>query len=257
VTGGSRPGRRRVGRRLWAWAAAALVGILLVAVVGFVLWANATPPPGPDALAALGSDEEVRVVEDDGYAFVPAEPAGTGLVLYPGARVDPASYAVAARHIAQAGYLVVVPEVTLNLAFLDRDAADGVMEDFPEVDRWVVGGHSLGGAMAADYAGDHGEEVAGLVLWAAYPGEDEDLSSLDVEVASVFGTRDGVTTPEEIDDSRDRLPADTNFVAIDGGNHAQFGDYGPQDGDNPATVSSEEQQSLAARATLEVLEAVG
>lgn len=234
-----------------------MLAVLLVALVGLVIWATTTPEPGPAAAAALRSDDRVEVVEDGGYAFVPRRPAEVGFVLYPGARVDPASYAVPAHRIAEAGFLVVVPELTLNLAVLDAGAADSVIDAFPAVDRWVVGGHSLGGAIAAGYAEDHGDRVSGLVLWAAYPAEDADLSSLELDVASVFGTRDGLTTREDIDGSRDRLPADTAFVAIEGGNHAQFGDYGAQAGDRPATITRPEQQAQAVRATLELLRGVG
>ena len=240
-------------RRRWLWAGASVLVVLLVALGGFAIWATTTPEPGPDAVAALRSDDRVEVVEDDGYTFAPRRPARVGFVLYPGARVDPASYAVPARQIAEAGFLVVVPALTLNLAVLDAGAADPVIDAHPAIDRWVVGGHSLGGAIAAGYAEDHCDTVAGLVLWAAYPAEDTDLSSADLDVASVVGTRDGLTTRADIDGSRDQLPPDTDFVPIEGGNHAQFGDYGPQAGDQPATISRREQQAQAVMATLAVL----
>lgn len=224
---------------------------------GLVLWATSTADPGPRALAALQSDDQVQVIEDDGYTFQPTRPVWLGFILYPGGRVDPASYAAPAREIAEAGYLVVVPQLTLNLAVLDANAADDIVAAHPEIDRWVIGGHSLGGTMAAGYALENPESMSGLVMWAAYPANDTDLSLLDAQVSSVFGTRDGLTTLADIDDSRSRLPDDTDFVSIEGGNHAQFGDYGPQDGDNPATIGREEQQAQAVRATVGVLRAVG
>lgn len=258
MTAGEQSGvpRRRL-RRPWLWAAAIVLVLGLVAVGGFVLWATNTPEPGPRAEAALESDELVQVIDDDGYTFRPTRPTQVGFILYPGGRVDPASYAAPAREIAEAGYLVVVPELTLNLAVLDSDAADGVIADHPEIDRWVIGGHSLGGTIAANYAAEHRATISGLVLWAAYPASGDDLSTLDLDVASVFGTRDGLTTLDDIDDSRNRLPADTDFVSIEGGNHAQFGDYGSQAGDNPATISREDQQARAVDASLRVLEPGG
>ena len=232
-----------------------MVVLLLDGLVAFVLWATSTPEPGPSAVAALESDDLVQVIERDGYTFRPTEPARVGFVFYPGGRVDPASYAAPARAIAEEGFLVVVPELTLNLAVLDPNAADDVIASHPEVERWVIGGHSLGGAMAAGYASDNRDAISGLVLWAAYPADSTDLSTFDAPVASIFGTRDGLTTLDDIDDSRRRLPADTAFVAIDGGNHAQFGDYGPQAGDNEATISRAEQQAIAVQGSLQVLRA--
>jgi dienelactone hydrolase len=230
--------------------------LLAAATGGFYLWATSTPGPGPDAVAALDSDEQVQVIEDNGYTFQPTQPARVGFIFYPGGRVDPASYAAPAREIAEAGYLVVVPELTLNLAVLDADAADDIIADHPEIERWVIGGHSLGGTIAATYAGEHRESISGLVLWAAYPSNSTDLSTLDADVASIFGTRDGLTTLDDIDDSRNRLPPDTDFVSIEGGNHAQFGDYGSQARDHPATISREEQQAQAVQASLRILNAV-
>lgn len=109
--------------------------------------------------------------------------------------------------------------------------------------------------MAARYAGDNREVISGLVLWAAYPAEGTDLSTLTADVASIFGTRDGLTTLDDINDSRGRLPVDAVYVAIEGGGHAQFGDYGPQAGDNPATISRAEQQAIAVQGSLQVLRA--
>ncbi len=221
---------------------------------GFFLWATSTPDPEPVAVAALASDELVEVTEADGYTFEPIAGAEVGFVLYPGARVDPASYAPLARQLAEAGYLVVVPEMPLNLAVLNADAADDVIGAHPDIDTWAIGGHSLGGAMAAEYVGDHPGSVAGLALWAAYPPGGTDLSRAEVSATSIFGTRDGLTSLDDIDDSRARLPTGTAYVSIEGGNHAQFGSYGPQKGDNPATVTATDQQAQIVEATLQMLE---
>ncbi|MDH4137642.1 MAG: alpha/beta hydrolase, partial [Anaerolineae bacterium] len=131
--------------------------------------------------------------------------------------------------------------------------AAGVMAAFPEVERWVVGGHSLGGAMAARFAHRQPSAVQGLVLWASYPSASDDLSARDLVVASIYGTRDGLATGEKIAASRPLLPAETRWMAIAGGNHAQFGWYGPQSGDNPATISREAQQQEVIAATLILL----
>jgi pimeloyl-ACP methyl ester carboxylesterase len=118
---------------------------------------------------------------------------------------------------------------------------------------WVVGGHSLGGAMAASYLYNTGTNEDGLVLWASYPAGNDNLADRTIPVASIYATNDGVATPDDVLAGRPQLPPDTVFVPIEGGNHAQFGDYGPQPGDNPATISAAEQQAQAVAATVEVL----
>jgi dienelactone hydrolase len=141
-----------------------------------------------------------------------------------------------------------------GLAVLDANAADGIIEAHPEIARWVIAGHSLGGAMAAQYADGH--DLDGLALWAAYPPDGTDLSAAELAATSVYATEDGLTTLDEVEASRAQLPADTTFVEIAGGNHAGFGWYGEQDGDGTATISRAEQQAQVTAATLELLEEV-
>lgn len=123
----------------------------------------------PGALAALQSDDQVKVDTDSWLAFLPTEGSkATGFIFYPGGRVDPRSYAPAARAIAAAGYPAIIVPMPLNLAVFGAGKADEVKQAFPEVTRWAIGGHSLGGAMAANYAGSNPDGVDGLVLWAAW-----------------------------------------------------------------------------------------
>lgn len=234
------------------WLLLLLVPVLLAA--GFVVWASTGPAPMPEALAALQSDDQVLVQEEPWIAFSPAgmEPS-VGLVLYPGGRVDPRAYAPAARALAAEGYQVVIVPMPLNLAIFAPDRATEVMASFPEIGRWAIGGHSLGGAMAARFAHLHPDAVQGLALWASYPAAGNDLSDREVAVTSIFGTLDGVATGEEIAASRSLLPPDTTWVPIEGGNHAQFGFYGPQQGDNEAAISRLDQQEQIVSATLDLL----
>ena len=104
---------------------------------------------------------------------------------------------------------MVIVDMPLNLAVLNPGAADKVMAAYPEIQHWAIGGHSLGGAMAANYAVNHPEQVQGLVLWAAYPASSDDLSSSNLRVVSIFGSLDGLATGEKIEASRPLLPADT------------------------------------------------
>jgi len=243
----------RIVKRWW-WV---LPLVLLCAAGLFVLWGSTPAAPMPEALAALESDAQVLVDTEPWLVFRPAgqEPV-TGLVLYPGGRVDPRAYAPAGREVAEQGYLVAIVPMPLNLAVLAPDRAGDVMAAFPEVGHWAVGGHSLGGAMAARFAYNDPNAVDGLVLWAAYPASTDDLSGHDLAVTSIFGTRDGLATAGKIDASRPLLPSDTVWVAIEGGNHAQFGWYGPQSGDNEATISREEQQAEIVEATAVLLSAI-
>jgi hypothetical protein len=228
--------------------------LLLLALVGSVAWASMPSSPMPEALAALQSDAQVQVETEPWLIFRPVGRNPTvGLVLYPGGRVDPRAYAPPARAIAAEGYLVVIVPMPLNLAVFGPKRAAEVLAAFPEVERWAIGGHSLGGAMAARFTHRQPSAVQGLVLWASYPAASDDLSARELAVVSVYGTRDGLATEEEIAASRPLLPAETRWVAIVGGNHAQFGWYGPQSGDNPATISRQAQQQEVVAATLVLL----
>jgi len=239
------------------WTLAALGGVVLAAVLGFVIWAVTPSGPMPEAVAALVTDEEVTVVQNDVIVFRPTETTPTiGLVFYPGARIDPVSYAPPMRALAGQGFLVVIAPMPLNLAVLESDRAADVIADFPEIRRWAVGGHSLGGAMAAAFVASDPAAVDGLVLWAAYPSSGGDLSAWAGGVTSVSGTNDGLTTPGDIVRTTPLLPAGTEFVIVDGGNHAQFGWYGEQRGDGVATISREDQQSQTVVATLRLLRAL-
>jgi len=242
-------------RRLrWLWLLL-LVPVLLAG--GFVAWAEATPAPMPEAVAALASSEDMEVTISPWLVFRPkAAQPHTGLVLYPGARVDPRAYAPAARALARNGYLVIIVPMPLNLAFFRPSAAGDVIDAYPQIAHWAVGGHSLGGAMAARFAYQSPSIVDGLVLWASYPAASDDLSDREIAVASIYATRDGLATLEKIDASRPLLPPDTVWVAIEGGNHAQFGWYGPQAGDDKATISRTEQQEQVIEATERLLRIV-
>lgn len=242
-------------RRHWKLILGAVVGTLLALGAVSIMRFSELPAPMPEALAALASDERVTVETAPWLTFTPVAGASTGLIFYPGGRVPPEAYAPPARAMAEAGYVVVVPSMPFGLAVLDANAASAIIDAHPEVERWVVGGHSLGGAMAAQYAGGN-EAVDGLVLWAAYPPGSTDLSEAGIAATSISGSEDGLTTADQIEASRTQLPADTAFIEIAGGNHAGFGWYGEQEGDGLASISREEQQRQSVAATLTLLESL-
>lgn len=226
----------------------------VLALAGFVLWANTPLGPMPEAVAALQSDEVVQVEMKLWFVFRPKnQVVTTGLILYPGGRIDPRSYAPAGRAISAEGYLVVIVPMPLNLAVIASERATAVIAAFPEVRCWAIGGHSLGGAMAARYTYQHPKAVQGLVLWAAYPASSDDLSERNLAVVSIYGSLDGLAAEASIASSRALLPPTTRWVNIEGGNHAQMGWYGPQTGDRAATINREEQQKAVVSATVEFL----
>jgi pimeloyl-ACP methyl ester carboxylesterase len=240
--------------RFWWRVALALAAFFIVLVLGFVIWGDTPAKPMPEALAALQSDGKVTVQSDRWLTFQPlvATPV-TGFIFYPGGRVDYRAYAPAAHAIAAAGYLVVIVPMPLNLAVFDPNAAAAVIAAYPEIKHWVVGGHSLGGSMAANFAHSHSGKVAGLVLWASYPAGSDDLSASGLKILSVSGTLDGLSTPAKIEASKLLLSANSLFVPILGGDHAGFGWYGPQAGDHPASISRQDQQFQIVQATVAFL----
>lgn len=242
----------------WKKILLAVVLVVLLAAAAFVVWASTPLGPMPEALAALESDAVVQVTAEPWYTFQPTDAASsTGLIIYPGGRVDPRSYAPTARAIAAQGYPVVIVPMPLNLAVFGADRAADVIAALPEVERWAMAGHSLGGAMAASFASDSPQAVNGLALWAAYPAGGADLSGrAGLAATSIYGTADGVAAVEDVLGGAPLLPPDTVWVPIDGGNHAQFGWYGPQSDADVATISREAQQAQIVAATLAVLEQI-
>ena len=229
---------------------------LLVAGIAVFLWYAQPQPLLPEANAALASTPTVTFTEDDGnlvYTPVGAPPT-TGLVLYPGGKVPSAAYAPQARAIADRGYLVVVVSVPFNLAVFGIDSAGPVIAGHPEITHWAVGGHSLGGSMAAQFIDSHPDEVEALVLWASYSAAD--LSSDDLTVLSAYGTLDaGVpnyTSPANLA----KLGPGVTSAVIDGGNHEQMGWYTGQPNDPPATISRADQQTQVVAATVRLLDLI-
>jgi pimeloyl-ACP methyl ester carboxylesterase len=242
-------------KRILKTLALSLAGLLLLAVIGFVIWAETPLGPMPEAVDALQSGNGVLVETTPWLTFSPQGDAPqTGFIFYPGGRVDPRSYAPAMRQIAAAGYLTVIPPMPLNMAFTAPDRAAEVMAAHPEIQRWVIGGHSLGGAMAAQFAYQHPRDVAAVVLWASYPPDASPLTDLGLPVLSIYGSED--MGRADIEARKGLLPPDTQWVFIECANHAQMGWYGPQPGDGEACLSREAQQSQVVEATLEFLRTI-
>lgn len=246
--------RGPVGRSRPHWASVAtrvVVGLLSVVVLATLVWLR--PFAASEvAVAAMDGGDGVQV--HDSLTRITLVPDGpdptTGLVFQPGARVDPRAYVPLLAEVARSGYLVVVVKQPLGIGFTALGAPEDVMEDHPEVARWAVGGHSLGGVVAGIFARDH--KVDGLLLWASFPSES--LAGRDLAASSVSGTEDLLTTPQDIEDSRTDLPPGATFVPVEGAVHAFFGDYGEQPGDGTPTVSRADAQAGIIAASVVLLD---
>ena len=242
--------------RIWLPRIALLLGgLVLIGALVFLKPLSAEPI----AIDALDDGDGVTVdVSRTEIRLTPTGDVSTvGLAFYPGARVDPQAYAHVLRPVAEAGFTVVIFKQPFNLAVLDSNAANAVIGDTDDaIDQWVVGGHSLGGAMASSYAETDRDELVALLLYAAWPVNDMSERA-DLAVMSVSGTNDGLATEADIDERKPDLPASTQYVPIDGAIHSYFGDYGLQRGDGTPTISRTDAQDQIAEASIGFLESLG
>ena len=206
-----------------------LLTLILVCSAGFYIYAS-------DYYHAKDYEvSNIKVEQQDNYTVYGDTNSKTGLIFYPGGKVEAKAYEPILAGLAEKGICVVLVEMPFNLAVLDSSAADGVINEFTNIQNWYIGGHSLGGAMAASYAANYQDKLKGVVLLAAYPTKE-----LDIPVLSIYGSEDGVLNREKYKDSIG-MAKNLSEIIIDGGNHAQFGNYGEQSGDNKSKISSEKQ----------------
>jgi hypothetical protein len=240
-------------RRRWLRRAAVILGALLLVLVAVGAWYVQPQANLAQASSATASTSQVVVSQDQGWLeFRPtdAQPT-TGFIFYPGGKVEPVAYARSAQAIAEAGYLVVIVPMPLNLAVLGANKANDVIGAYPDIDHWTIGGHSLGGAMAGQYARCD-ERIEGLALWAAFPNGDVS-GRADMAALSIWGSLDAGAERFGSDATKATLPPDTRFVVMEGGNHEQMGDYTGQPNDPPATITRDDQQAQVQQATIEML----
>lgn len=251
---------RRLGRSVLV-----VMGLGWIAIVGWLMPSGATSI----GLEAMKTTSTVTVIEADTQIdLVPnGKEQATGVLFQPGAKVDARAYAKTLRPLVEAGYVVVIAKQPLGIGFLATNALDTARSTFPEVKQWIIGGHSLGGTVAAmevaaamdaqaastDSAHPAAAPVVALLLFASYPATD--LSSETFPVLSISGEKDGLSTPQTIDASRANLPAGSTFVQVPGATHAFFGDYGLQAGDGTASTPRSNAFTQISQATVDFVTA--
>ena len=204
-----------------------------------------------DAIQAfLPADTRWEEAPEGTIVFAP-ENAVRGFIFYPGGKVEHTAYIPLLHALSEQGVLTVLVEMPFHLAVLDVNAADGIQAMYPEITDWYIGGHSLGGSMAASYLSSHTDDFAGLVLLGAY--STADLSRTDLDVLSVYGSEDRVMNPEKYENTKTNLPDDFTEVVIEGGCHAHFGMYGAQAGDGTPSITNEEQIAKSVEAIVNMM----
>ena len=213
--------------------------VLLLAIV-CVWYVNDYYRADKTAMEAFQMASNVaRTVLEDGTVIFEPEQAEAGFIFYPGGKVEHTAYEPLLQTLAAEGILCALVEVPLRLAILDINAAEGIAEQYPEIENWYIGGHSLGGSAAAMYLEEHINEFAGLILLGSY--STVDLWESDLEVLSIYGSKDKVLNKDNYLESKENLPQDFTEFVIEGGCHAYFGVYGEQAGDGTPSISNEEQ----------------
>ena len=243
------------------------LGMIFIILTAFYAWSQVYYDATPNALEYLKDSGQVTVEKQDNiitdtlgvtsstYTFIPeGKKQNIGVIFYPGGKVDARAYAYLGYGLANKGYKTVIVQMPLKLAVFSPGYAEKIINKHSGIGKWVIGGHSLGGSMAASFTRNNPEHIKGLFLLASYPASSVDLRNLDIDVLSLSGDKDGIADAEKIKNSSGLLPIDrTVFIEIEGANHSQFGDYGFQKGDLEADISQDRQHEIVINSVLELL----
>ncbi|MFN7160309.1 MAG: alpha/beta hydrolase [Candidatus Gracilibacteria bacterium] len=235
-----------------------LISVFAILIIVFLIWANDIYKADPEKLAMVldNAASSVAVTEKADYWEIMPNGSGslvsnnpqTGLIYYPGAKVDPKAYFYMLSGLSNGqaeNMKVFITKPPLNLALFSINQADKVIADHPEIKKWIVGGHSMGGSMSCEYVKNRTDVISELWLFAAYCASD--ISTTPLNVLSIHGSLDGILTPEKLSENRKNLPLSAKDVVIKGMNHAQFGNYGVQSGDQKAVKDDETVKMEIAR----------
>lgn len=229
---------------------------LVILVSGFFIYVSSYYKASSLALDSLKSDSLVTVEQNGDILFEPVSDAkNIGFIFYPGAKVEASAYSTLAKEIASNGYTVIIAKMNFNLAILSPNRADSIINKYEDIDHWVIGGHSLGGVMASNYALEN-DKIKGLVLLASYPQSKTNFTDKSIKVLSLWGSNDKVADLNKVKAAKDVTPNDAKFIEINGGNHGGFGDYGHQKGDGEASITNKEQMMEASKYIIELLDSL-
>lgn len=243
-----------IGKKSFISKLTRILSILLIILISaFFIYVSSYYKVGSIGLNSLKSDSTVIVEDKGNITFKPlSNSKNIGFIFYPGAKVEASAYAPMAKEIASKGYIVVIAKMSFNLAILSPNKADEIIRENNDISNWVIGGHSLGGVMAADYA-EKNNKIEGLVLLASYSQEGRDFTDRNIKVLSIWGENDKVADLDKVKNCKNIMPANSEFKEIIGGNHGGFGDYGHQKGDGEATISNKEQMHAASEEIIRLL----
>ena len=217
-----------------------VVSIVIAAVLGFLSWTAFYYHA--DATAVSFAQNDSTLINEGSLTILPEEDSSTAVIFYPGAKVEAIAYLPILKQIREEAHVTcILVHMPLNLAFFNVNAADQIIEDFPDIKAWYLAGHSLGGAMASSYAAKHQDKLQGLILMGAYIYGDYPAE----KALTIYGS---LNTQVEA-----KINYTENVVRIEGGNHAQFGNYGKQKGDADAVISAAQQQKEAVEAVVEFM----
>jgi len=231
--------------------------VLLAFMLWFIQWA--LQPMGQDGRVDINSiDQDILInVKKNRYYMTPSKSiCACGVIFYPGGRVTPLAYLPLLIPVVKAGYSVYLVKMPLNMAVFDYRRAEKIMAEKQEIKSWILGGHSLGGAMIIHAVLKMRKPVDGLFIWGSYPSRRDDLSRVAFPILSIYGSCDGITTEEKIENSKPLFPQHTQWVRLDGANHAQFGCYGVEKNDFPAKMEAVVQRTKVVEATIKFLEQI-
>lgn len=230
----------------------AISAVLAVSLLFCMIYVNDYYRADADAIAAFAPTKlvERQLIDENTIVYAPEEPQG-GMIFYPGGKVEYTAYDPLMQACAANGILCALVEMPFNLAVLNINAADGIQELYPDVEAWYIGGHSLGGSMAASYLAENQADYEGLILLGSY--STADLSDTGLNILSVYGSEDQVLNHEKYVKYKENLPADFTELVLEGGCHSYFGMYGAQDGDGTPTLSNVEQINLTANAIADLI----
>lgn len=202
-----------------------------------------------NALSYMVSNENVTVTQQDFGYFFDGPGTDKALIFYQGAKVDEKAYAEILFKLAENGIDCFVVKMPIRIAILGINKASKIIKKY-NYTNWYIGGHSLGGAVAAWYANGNSNVIKGLVMLAAYSTKQIPSS---MKVISIIASNDEVLNWNKYNSYISNLPSNYVEVNIQGGNHAQFGDYGAQSGDGIATISLAEQHQIVINTILNEL----